>query len=274
MTWQLLQKVLRQDEVDLSEATLLLARYVAYPDLDIVLYRDRFDALTTAAREAIFRQASAAARAEALANFLFVQQGFTGNTLNYSDPRNSFLCDVLERRLGIPISLSVLYIIIARRLGIPAHGVGLPGHFVVGIEDEVGTLWLDPFNEGVWLSEEDCQRLVRNTAGIEPHLFQTDWLQPTAVHDILIRMLNNLRLVYMQRQNWDTARRVVRLLRLLQPQAVELWRDEGLIELQRGHFARAVGLLETYLQKAPAAPDKQIIQEQVGPTINRWVQLN
>lgn len=274
MVWQALQHILRQDEIDLAEASLLLAQCIAYPDLDISLYRDRLDALTTAAQEAVLRYASPAARAEALANFLFVQQGFTGNTLNYGDPRNSYLCDVLERRLGIPISLSALFMIIAQRLNIPAYGVGMPGHFIVGLEDELGALWLDPFNEGVWLSEEDCKRLVQNTAGIEPHLFQQEWLEPTAVSDILIRMLNNLRLIYMQQQAWSTARRVVRLLRLLQPTMDELWRDEGLIELQIGNFARAVSLLEMYLQRVPDAPDKQIIQQQVGPTINKWVPLN
>ncbi len=274
MVWQRIQHILQQKEIDLAEASLVLAQCVAYPDLDTVLYHDRLNALTTAAQEAVFAHASAPARAEALANFLFVQQGFTGNTLNYSDPRNSFLPDVLERRLGIPISLSVLYIIIAQRLRIPAHGVGLPGHFVVGIVDQMGLLWLDPFNEGVWLSEKDCRRLVTETAGIEAHLFDEAWLHPTAVDQILIRMLNNLRLIYMQRQKWSLVRRTVRLLRLLQPQATELWRDEGLVELQMGNFARAMSLLETYLQQVPDAPDKQIIQQQLSGTIDKWVRLN
>lgn len=274
MAWQLLQQLLRQKEIDLAETCLVLAQCIAYPDLDRVLYQDRLNALTTAAQQAIFLHASATARAEALANFLFVQQGFTGNTLNYSDPRNSFLPDVLERRLGIPISLSVLYLILAQRLRIPAHGVGLPGHFIVGIVDEMGLFWLDPFNEGVWLSEEDCRRLVTQTAGIEPHLFDEKWLHPTAVPDILSRMLNNLRLIYMQSQTWLMVRRTVRLLRLLQPHASELWRDEGLVELQMGNFARAVSLLEIYLQQTPEAPDKLLIQQQLSGTIDKWVRLN
>jgi regulator of sirC expression with transglutaminase-like and TPR domain len=177
--------------------------------------------------------------------------------------------------LGIPISLAVLYMIVAERLGIPAYGVGLPGHFVVGIMDETqGMLWLDPFNEGVWLSVGDCQRLVQNTAGVEPRDFQMSWLQPTAVEEILSRMLNNLRLIYLQRQQWQPARQCVRFLHRLQPNASELWRDEGLIELQMGNFAKAVSLFEQYLQETPEAEDRVLIQQQLAPTVQKWALLN
>jgi regulator of sirC expression with transglutaminase-like and TPR domain len=142
------------------------------------------------------------------------------------------------------------------------------------MDETQGMLWLDPFNEGVWLSVGDCQRLVQNTAGVEPRDFQMSWLQATAVEEILSRMLNNLRLIYLQRQEWQPARQCVRFLHRLQPTASELWRDEGLIELQMGNFAKAVSLFEQYLQETPEAEDKVIIQQQLAPTVQKWALLN
>ena len=151
----------------------------------------------------------------------FTQQRFRGNSATYQDPRNSYLNEVIERRLGIPISLSVIYIAIAQDLGLPAHGVGLPGHFIVGIRDNGDEIYIDPFHGGVRLFQADCVQLVREATGISG-AFQPEWLKPVSPVVILTRMLNNLRNIYLHQADWTHALAVVERLRLLQPDLPDL----------------------------------------------------
>ncbi len=146
-----------------------------------------------------------AARASAvdLADHLFVREGFAGNTRDYRDPRNSFLPDVMERRLGIPITLSVLMIEVGRRLGVHLHGVGMPGHFLVGVDAEPDT-FVDPFHAGAVLDRDGCRARFATLQGPTAP-FRPEYLAPTPTRAILLRMLTNLRQTYVARRSPDAA---------------------------------------------------------------------
>ncbi len=267
---------LQQSDIDLLRAGLLFSREIAYPNLDVAAYERELDEIAARASQALVTASTPAKSSSpplALAQFLFDEIGFQGNRTAYDDPRNSYLNDVLQRRLGIPISLSVIYIAVARRLGIAAYGVGLPGHFVVGASNGVDEILLDPFHGGRRLTLADCERLVRETTGHEGAL-QPSWLRPAPKRSILARMLNNLRMIYVQREQWDEALAVIEHLRQVQPDAPEHLRDLGLIHYQRGQFYPAAHYLESYLEAAPETPEAAAIRQNLTTAFGRWARLN
>ena len=160
------QQVLREDpELELDLAALYLAGE-EYPSVDLVHYLNILDRITSEVDEAAAKAGEASTLVDSLTRYFFDLQGYSGNSADYHNPDNSYLNRVLDTRQGIPITLSVIYLEVCRRLGIPAHGVGLPGHFVIALEDL--DLYLDPFNGGQLLSASDCRRLVQDMFG--PHL--------------------------------------------------------------------------------------------------------
>lgn len=265
------QNEIQQSSINLPRAALALARAVAYPDLDIPHYLGQLDKLVGEAGTAVSPHGTVLTQADALAAFLFREQGFRGSLAFYFDPRNSFLNDVLDRREGIPATLSILYVAIAERLGLPAFGVGMPGHFIVAVRVAGQDYYIDPFHQGKRLTMEECARLVRETTGYE---FCQEWLAPTEPLAILVRVLNNLRNVYVQYQQWDAATAVIQLLNLAEPDVPQHLRDLGFVHIQNGSPRLAAACLEAYLQAHPNAPDADVIQHNVGQAINEWVRLN
>ncbi len=265
------QNEIRQFPINLPRAALTLARAVAYPDLDIPHYLAQLNSLAEAARTAVSPHESVLAQADALAAFLFKEQRFQGNLAYYFDPRNSFLNDVLDRRQGLPVTLSILYAAVAERLGLPAFGVGMPGHFIVAVRVAGQDYYLDPFHEGQRLTMEACARLVKETTGYE---FRREWLAPTEPLAILVRMLNNLRNVYVQYQQWEAATAVIQLLNLAEPDVPQHLRDLGFIYFQNGAPRLAAASLEAYLQARPNAPDADAIQHNVSQAIDAWARQN
>jgi regulator of sirC expression with transglutaminase-like and TPR domain len=259
--------------IDLSRAALAFAREIAYPDLDVGGYMTQLNQLAASIWVNVAPFRTPAAQAKALAETLFQQIGFQGNRQNYADPRNSYINDVLTRRLGIPISLSVIYIAIAHRLEIPAEGVGLPGHFIVKVPSEDGPGFIDPFHAGRRLTMEDCGRLVEQTVGYSGPL-QEEWLQPVTARAILTRMLNNLRGIYLQERAWPLAKATVERLQILQPDLVELQRDLGVIHHRSGSLRLAAQYYERYLQSSPNAPDAETIKVYLNAVVRRLAQLN
>jgi regulator of sirC expression with transglutaminase-like and TPR domain len=242
--------------IDLARAALVMGRF-EYPDLDVAGYLSRVNRLAEAAHQAIH---AAAMPALTLAEFLFDELGFSGNAGDYADPRNSFLNEVLERRLGIPISLSVLYLEIAKRLDIRAEGVGLPGHFIVRVTLENGeVIYLDPFHGGQLLSEEDCRRRVAVVSG-GALPFHESFLNPVQSRYILTRMLNNLKNFYSAANDFPRAARVIERLLVLTPDDVMEMRNLGLLYGQMGKRRQAVDLLEAYLHAWPNAQDTDVIR--------------
>jgi regulator of sirC expression with transglutaminase-like and TPR domain len=242
-----------------ARANLLFAREIAYPDLRPSNYLRRLDDLAEVAARAV-GSGDETARAQALADFLFQQQGFHGNRAEYGDPRNSYLNDVLARRTGLPITLSAIFLHLGQQLGLPVYGVGMPGHFIVGVTTEQAALYLDPFNSGAPLTRERCLELVQQSTGYQGR-FDPRWLAPTPPRDIVARMLNNLRHVYSQAEDWPRTLSVIERLQELQPDEPAHVRDLGMVLYRIGALRRAAESLTQYLALAPNAKDADQVQQ-------------
>lgn len=266
-------KMMQRPSPNLAHTALLLARELAYPSLEIDKYLHQLDDLADQAAKRVRLKDSTAVRAELLSEFLFKEEQFRGNTAVYDDPRNSYLNEVLERRLGIPLTLSLLYLAVAERLHLPAFGVGLPGHFIVGVDVHGDTLYFDPFHGGGRLSAGDCARLVELTVGYTG-AFQPSWLTAVSPHDIFNRMLNNLRIIFTQRHQWPEAIAVVERMRQIQPDNPHHLRELGVIYYQQGEMRQAATLLDAYLHKEPDATDAQTIRQGIAQALDRWARQN
>lgn len=256
-----------------ARANLLLARECAYPDLRPSDSLKELDALAAGARARVAAQADGLSQGLALAEWLFDTTGFQGNRADYADPRNSYLNQVLERRLGIPISLSVVYLEVAQRLAVPAFGVGLPGHFIVAVPGEDAPVYLDPFHGGRTLTADDCVELVRRSAGLEAE-FDPAWLAPISPRAIVARMLNNLRVFYISVEDWLLAIKVAERLVMLQPGEAAHVRDLGVLYYRSGAFRKASSLLNEYLVRAPGAPDVEAVRAGRDKLLDELGRLN
>jgi regulator of sirC expression with transglutaminase-like and TPR domain len=190
--------------------------------------------------------------------YLYDESGFCGNRDKYDDPRNSFLNEVMDRRTGIPISLAVVYLEVARRVGLRIEGVNFPGHFLLrapvsdlpGERHGNGDVIIDPFHGGALLSEVDCRQLLRQQVG-EDAAFDPALLAPATRHDIVVRMLVNLKRLYVRMRSFPQARFISTLLLAADPSAVSELRDRGLLAYHLQDFAAALKDLEEYLRLAP-----------------------
>lgn len=273
MTEWLFQDELRLAELNIPRAALHFARAIAYPQLDVAGYMAVLHELSESAAERVAFDRPVVDQAEQLSAFLFGECGFRGDTTTYNDPRNSFLNEVLDRRLGLPITLSVVYVDVAHRLGLPAYGIGLPGHYIVGIHGADAATWLDPFHGGRRLDLADCAELIHLAIGYEGPL-EAGWFEPLPPRETLARMLNNLRTSYVQSGAWSQAAATIRLLRQTQPQVAEHVRDLGLVYYQQRHLPQAAHYLDIYLQLAPQAADAQLIRDGMKDLLDEWVVLN
>lgn len=252
--------------IDLPRAALVFARSLAYPTLDVEAYLARLDGLAEAARPQVDPRAALPERVDALSDFLFYQAGFSGARANersapddYHSPENSFLNRVIDRRMGIPISLSLVYVAVARRLGLPAYGVSLPGHFIVGLYEDGAQVLVDPFNAGLRLSLPGCARLVREATGSR-RPFQPDWLAPCPPADLLARMLTNLCNAYIQREDWRSAIPVLQHLLSIRPEQDWRLRDLGFLYFYSGSLRLAAEYFEEYLRRSPDATDYETVR--------------
>jgi regulator of sirC expression with transglutaminase-like and TPR domain len=243
------EMVARPDaDVDLAEASLLIAGE-EYPDLEPGRYLARLDEMAAA----LGRRAGDSGAEEAvvaLNRLLFEQEGFHGNTEDYYDPRNSFLNDVLDRRLGIPISLCTVYMEVGRRAGLSVEGVSLPGHFVVRLSSPAAPVLVDPFHGGTLLTLEDCQRRLDRIYSGRLRLAPA-MLAPCGHKSILSRMLHNLKGIYVKAGDYVRALRAVEMLRSLDPESAEELRDRGVLYAALDCFAVAAADLEGYLALRP-----------------------
>jgi regulator of sirC expression with transglutaminase-like and TPR domain len=234
-------------ELDLARGALLIATE-AYPDLDIDAWIGRLDALAREARP--LPGGDEFGQASWLARFLYQEKGFIGNAQDYYDPRNSYLCDVLERRRGIPITLAVVYLEVARRVGCAAHGVNFPGHFLVGI-GRVDEIWLDPFTGG-FLTREECALRLVQTAGEGAEL-RAEHLAQATPRQILARILGNLKHIHGQRGEFERALACAERALMLLPDAPVELRDRGLLDARLECFRPALRDLERYRDLVPDA---------------------
>jgi regulator of sirC expression with transglutaminase-like and TPR domain len=246
--------------MDLARAALLIAR-LEYPDLDVDHYLDRL-AATARAAAAKARGLDDLGRLHRLREYLFEELRFAGNAENYYDPRNSFLNDVLDRRLGIPITLSLVLMEVGRRLGLTMEGVGLPGHFVTGVRVGGEQILLDPFNGGTVLTPAACRELAARALG-RPVELAPEHLAPVTKRQLLTRMLRNLKTVYWQQCAWPRVIAVIDRILVLDPAAGGEWRDRGLALQHMGEVARGLRDWERYLTDFPNAPDHERVRGQL-----------
>jgi regulator of sirC expression with transglutaminase-like and TPR domain len=243
---------------DLAAPAFLIAR-VEYPHLDPSPYLDRIDAFGDAAFHRVTEDpghdAPLASRVDTINRYLFNELGFYGNRQQYDDPRNSCLNEVLDRRTGIPISLALVYIEVARRAGLRAEGINFPGHFLVRVLPDLHTddpdegLIVDPFHTGAILDEADCRALLHRHTD-EEAAFDPQLLARATRRDILVRMLLNLKRIYVRWRSFPQARMITDLLLALSPSAMSELRDRGLLAYHMNDFPAALKDLEEYLKNS------------------------
>ena len=253
--------LLCREDFDLAEACLLIAQD-AYPDLDIAHYLARVDALAATAKRRLSSDAFPEQKIVVLNRYLFNELGFCGNAGDYYDPRNSYLNEVLERRTGIPITLSILYMEIGRRLGLRLQGVSFPGHFLVKLRVTGGQLVLDPFCGGEAQSQSDLRaRLARVLPQREADTLPlSQFLQAATARQILARLLRNLKGIYLQSGEAQNTLGVMQRMVMVVPHAAEEVRDRGLAYYRLDCFRAALGDLQDYLDRRPDAPDADEIR--------------
>ena len=249
-----------EDKIDLGRAALTIA-LTDYPDLDIPAYLSRIDELAV---EVTGRcQAAEIYQALAALNFvLFEQHHFRGNRGDYYDPKNSFLNQVLDRKIGIPISLSILYMEVAQRIGIALDGVGFPGHFLVKYSQNGTEIVIDPFSHGEIKSRTELARVLSGLFGGAVE-FRDEYLKPASKKDILKRMLGNLKGIYAKTNDLVKLLSVLDQGIILDPAAVDEIRDRASVYLGLECFAQARADFETYLRLAPEAKDAAAVREQL-----------
>ncbi len=233
-----------------------------YPALDIDLYLRKLDTLAARTDVLAGHNRSAGNLIECLNDVLFVQEALRGNSEEYYDPRNTFLNEVLDRRLGIPISLSVIYIETARRINFDVRGVGFPGHFIVKCTDEEREIFIDPFNNGRLLKVEDCQELLDRVYGGSVPV-QPSYFGPMGKKSIITRMLFNLKGLYYQKDDYHRSLSVVDRILILNPGILSEIRDRGMLYMQTSLFSKALADLEYYLEHAKSPEDVAYIEAHI-----------
>jgi len=249
-------ELVSRDQFDLAQASLMLAQDV-YPDIDVSAYLGRLDDIAAAVRRRVASDAFAEQKVLALNNHLFNEMRFSGNIDDYYDPRNSYLNEVIERRTGIPITLSIVYLEVGRRLGLNMKGLSFPGHFLVKLSVRRGQLVLDPFLAGEAQSETDLrQRLAKVLPQAMAEKASLDqYLEAATPRQIVARVLRNLKNIYMRDGKLENALAVMHRMLLVVPESAEELRDRGMLYQQLECFRPALSDLQNYLRRRPEAPD-------------------
>jgi len=234
--------------IDLARSALLIAAE-EYPALDIARYLDRLDELAREVAPRLGEARTAAERVAVLNRFLFAERGFAGNRTHYEDPRNSFLNEVLDRCAGIPITLSLVYIEVARRAGVEVDGVGFPGHFLVKHGDPAPIV-VDAFFQTV-LTREECQVRLAAALGAAAQLRPELHLRKAGAREILVRLLGNLKVLYVRSADFGRALACCERILLVAPDAPHELRDRGLVYEKLECFGAAAADLERFLELAP-----------------------
>ena len=239
--------------IDLARAALAVAR-IEYPELDERRELERLDVL--AGRVGSGRRGAAGETLERLKRVLFDEDGFRGNADEYYDPRNSCLNDVLDRKLGIPITLSVLTMEVGRRVGLDIVGVGLPGHFIVSATVGGRAVLLDPFHGGAVLTPSSAADVAARAVGRPVKIEEAHWA-PCPRRQIAVRMLRNLKTIYARRSDWERALGVIDRLLLIDPETPMHLRDRGTVLVKAGRLWEGAAEWESYLSRYPSVPDAE-----------------
>jgi regulator of sirC expression with transglutaminase-like and TPR domain len=241
------------DQVDLAKAALYVAQE-EYPELDIPTYLAMLDRMADTLQQRLPETDYPLKIIRTINQYVFDELNFRGNAIDYYDPRNSFLNEVLTRRVGIPITLSLVYLELAKRIGFPMAGVGMPGHFLIRPTLEEMAIFVDPFHQGEVLFEQDCRDRFQQMFGDSARMERAH-LEPISPTTFLVRMLANLKMIYIQKRDAPKALEAINRILLIYPEAISEWRDRGLIHYQQGQLESALLDLERYLYQSPDAAD-------------------
>lgn len=265
-------RLVSREPIPLAHAALLIAKE-EYSDLDIAAYLDRLTALAHEAEPFVRAGENTIEQVQLLSGFLFVRKGFEGNREQYGDPRNSFLNEVLDRRLGIPISLSVVYLEVGRRLGLNLFGIPFPSHFLVKAVDDRGELMIDPFNGGIILALDDLRERLKQVYGqaVEPH---PAMLKAVGSRQILARMLRNLKAVYGSGADWPRALAALDRILMLEPRAFDEILERGALYERLECFGAALDDFQSFLSQAPGHPAADSAREAVVRLSRQVARIN
>jgi regulator of sirC expression with transglutaminase-like and TPR domain len=250
-----------EEKIDLGRAALTIA-LSNYPNLDIAAYLTRIDQLAVEVVQRCDASGDVFRSIAALNYVLFSEHGFSGNADDYYDPKNSFLNEVIERKTGIPITLSVLYMEVAQRVGVALDGVGFPGHFLVKCVNHGAEIVIDPFDHGEIKSQDELSRMLERLYGRAIGL-KSEFLKPASKTDILKRMLGNLKAIYLKVNDLVKLLGVLDQVIILDPAGAETIRDRGSVYLRLECYAQARTDFETYLRLVPQADDAEAVREQL-----------
>jgi regulator of sirC expression with transglutaminase-like and TPR domain len=256
--------------LDVAEIALCLARD-EFPELDVEAHLGE---ITSMAHEAgRYMGGGLGAKVTGLCRYLFHDMGFHGNVKNYYDPRNSYFNQVLERRTGIPITLSALTMAVGRRAGLRVEGVGLPGHFIVKAVAGHEEILIDPFHGGRILTDTDCENLVRQVTGVAFEVSPLA-LEALPVGVMVQRLLANLKGIYLGLEDFPRGLRIMERMHQLNPQDVVLRRDLGATLVKTGQPGKAIDHLRFYLEQAPEADDVKVVDKILKSAERRVAEWN
>jgi regulator of sirC expression with transglutaminase-like and TPR domain len=257
----------RDEKIDLGLAALLICAE-EYPRLIIEDYVERLDHLAAGLAVEIDLESGPEALARSIVRYLYGEQGFDGDNDDYADPRNSYLSDVIDRRTGKPILLSILYIEVARRVGVKLLPVSMPGHFLIKLRGEHGDIFIDPFHQGRLLDAEGCRGLFEQLFGGQ-HEFRESMLASATKRQTITRVLQNLKTEYFAAGDYIRTLRIVDLMLTVAPWDLDQIRDRGLLRLQTGSTREAIEDLQSYADFAPPGPDVETVRQALRKITSR-----
>ena len=253
-----MEMALSEEEIDLARAALYIAQE-EMPNLEVDQYFSQLDQWAQRVEALLPTERYPLRVIQVLNQVLYEELEFKGNQEDYYDPRNSFLNEVMERRTGIPITLALVYLEVARRVDFPMVGIGMPGHFLIRPEFKDAGIFVDAFHQVEVLFPQECQDRLEQVFA-QPVELKPEFLEAVSKREFLARMLTNLKLIYINRQDLERALGVIERLLLVFPDALTEQRDRGLLSYQLGRIPSAIADLKTYLAHFPDASDASMIQ--------------
>ncbi len=267
------QELAKKDQqIDLAYAALLFAEYLTQV-FDISLYLSLLDEIAATIETQVTAAPTDKAKIDIFNRYLFTNLKFDGNIKNYYHPHNSLLNKVLDARLGIPISLSVVYLEVGWRLKLPLWGINLPGHFIVGYGSADDPIYIDVFGRGRILSEAECLALSQGRI-TDPRRIKEIYLKPAAKKAILYRMLLNLKQIYVGTERWASAYKVTDLMLAITPRQPNDIRDRGLLAYRLDRLRDSTADIERYLFLTPNSPDAEWLKQHLEKMEEKLLRLN
>lgn len=264
---------LEDEQVAVPFGALLIAKDV-YPELDITVYLEKLDQMGKEAKAQIGGTADLNAQVADLNHYLFEKKGFAGNEDDYYDPRNSYLNDVLDRKLGLPITLSIVYIEIGNRLGLRLVGIGFPGHFLVKQKGQYSETIIDPFEGGRILTKRDLDEKLQTMPMMQGEPMRPEFLQELTNKQMLVRVLRNLLAIYLKQNAYERAVRVGEQITWLAPGSALDHRDLGYLYYQVDSYGKSLRAFEKYLELEDGEPDREKIEFNVEVLKKQIAMLN